>query len=158
MGVIRVCLDAACQKVVRVGALGLLIAAMSAGSAWAQQAAPALGFTAPAGMLLNTIKADKTADFEQLMGRVKEALAKSENPVRKQQAAGWKIYKAVEPGAGGNVLYVFFLDPAVPEAEYDPSRIFNEVFPNETQDFFAKLKEAFVSLNKINLNLVMSMQ
>ncbi len=158
MGVIRLCVDAACQNILRVGALGILMSVLSAGSAWAQAAAPALGFTAPAGMLLNTIKADKTADFEQLMGRVKEALAKSENPMRKKQAAGWKIFKAVEPGAGGNVLYVFFIDPTVPEAEYDPSRIFNEVFPTETQEFFAKLKEAFVSLNKINLNLVMSMQ
>lgn len=160
----RVCLDAVCRRA-GIVALGVMMSLVSVGRASAQDpapaqppAAPALGFTAKAGMLLNTIKADKAADFEALMGQVKEALAKSENPVRRQQAASWKVFKAVEPGAGGNVLYVFFLDPAVPDQEYDPSRLFNEAFPEKTQEFFAKLKETFVSLNKVNLNLVLEMK
>ncbi|MFN8062685.1 MAG: hypothetical protein U0Q12_26270 [Vicinamibacterales bacterium] len=160
MSLSRVRLDAVCRQCLRVVAFGLFVSVASVGSASAQAApqAPALGFTAKAGMLLNTIKADKTAQFEALMQQVKEALAKSENPVRKQQAASWKIYKAVEPGAGGNVLYVFFMDPAIPETEYDPSRLFNEAFPDKTQEFFNQLKESFVSLNKVNLNLVLDMK
>jgi len=157
MNVTRVCQNSLRQSLVRAAALGAVVVAISAGPAYAQTA-PALGFSSNSGMLLNTIKADKAADFEALMGRVKEALAKSENPVRKKQAASWKIFKAVEPGAGGNILYVFFMDPAIPNEEYDPSRLFNEAFPNETQEFFAKLKEMFVSLNKVNLNLVLDMK
>ena len=38
-----------------------------------------------------------------VMGKLKEALAKSEKPERKQQAAGWKIFKSPDP-AGANVL------------------------------------------------------
>ena len=52
------------------------------------------------------------------MAKLKEALAKSEKPERKQQATSWKIFKAAEPGAGGNVLYVFIVDPAVKGADY----------------------------------------
>ena len=35
----------------------------------------------------------------------------SENPVRKQQAAGWRVFKAAEPVPGGNALYVCLVDP-----------------------------------------------
>ena len=47
-----------------------------------------------AGMVLNFIKADKTADFEAVMAKLKEALQKSEKPERKQQAASWKVFKS----------------------------------------------------------------
>ena len=53
-----------------------------------------------APLLLNFIKPDKTADFEMVMGKVKEALAKSEKPERKQQAAGWKVFKADRARSG----------------------------------------------------------
>ena len=58
-------------------------------------------------MVLNFIKPDKTADFEMVIGKLKEALEKSEKPERKQQAASWKVFKSPDPAAGGNVLYVF---------------------------------------------------
>jgi hypothetical protein len=61
---------------------------------------------------LNFIKPDKVADFEMVMGKLKEALAKSENPQRKQQAASWKVFKSADP-AGANTLYVYVIDPVV---------------------------------------------
>jgi hypothetical protein len=75
-----------------------LFAQAPAGQAPAQQAqaAPAARvFASDAGMVLNFIKPDKTADFEAVMAKLKEALQKSEKPERKQQAASWQIFKAV---------------------------------------------------------------
>ena len=46
-----------------------------------------------------------------LVAKLKEALAKSEKPERKQQAASWKVFKAAEPGAGGAIMYVS-VDPS----------------------------------------------
>src|SRR5689334_9787199 len=54
-------------------------------------------FAAPAGVIFNLIKPDKTADFELVMGRLRTALANNPDPVRKKQGAGWKMYKAAEP-------------------------------------------------------------
>ena len=51
------------------------------------------------GMVLNFIKADKTADFEAVMAKLKEALQKSDKPERKQQAASWKVFKSPDPAA-----------------------------------------------------------
>ena len=75
-------------------AVGLLIVLLSATAARAQQpAAPAQGaqqvsnariFPNDVGMVLNFIKPDKVADFEMIMGKLKEALQKSEKSERKQ--------------------------------------------------------------------------
>ena len=78
-------------------------------------------------MILNFVKADKTADFEMVMGKLKEALAKSEKPERKAQAAGWKYFKAGEPGPNGAVIYVFIMDPVAKGAEYSVGNILVEV-------------------------------
>ena len=68
-------------------------------------------FNSDAAMLTFFIKPDKAADFEKVMAKLHEALANSDKPERKQQAAGWKLYKAADPGPNGTVIYVNFLSP-----------------------------------------------
>ncbi len=146
-------------------AVGVFVGVLAASSVQAQQATPpaqqaaaapaARVFGSDAGMVLNFIKADKTADFEAVMAKLKEALAKSPKPERKQQAASWKVFKAAEPGAGGSVLYVFFIDPAVKGADYTVSTILAEAFPQDVQTIFKQYSEAYASgQNFVNLSLV----
>jgi pyruvate/2-oxoglutarate dehydrogenase complex dihydrolipoamide acyltransferase (E2) component len=151
---------------------GIVAAALSATTAFAQaapapaaqapapapaaQAAPtARVFASDAGMVLNFIKPDKTADFETIMGKLKEALQKSAKPERKQQAASWKVFKSPDPAAGGNVLYVFIIDPSVKGADYTVSNILAEAFPQEVQALYKQYAEAYASgQNFVNLTLV----
>ncbi len=114
---------------------------------------PGRKFTAPAGLLFNIIKPEKTADFEAFLAKLHESLAKSADPVRKQQAAGWKVYKMAEP-AGGNVMYVYFIDPAVAGADYTATRIIAETLPSEAQGIYEKIKDAFAGQSLANLTLV----
>ncbi len=81
-------------------------------------AAPKLSLTSPAGVLLVPIKPDQTAVFEEFAGKLKAGLAKSQDPVLKQQATGLKIYKSAEP-FGPNALYVVMIEPVVPNSEYE---------------------------------------
>lgn len=127
---------------------------------------PAIGFTSGAGMVFNVIKASSTADFEMVLGRLREALLKSENPARKQQAASWKVYKSADPAqtaqaADGTthpaVMYIFVFEKAVPGVDYDPVRILSEAFPTEVNALYEKLKTAYVTLNKASMTLVMEM-
>ena len=106
-------------------------------------------------MVLNFIKPDKTADFEEVMGKLKEALRKSEKPERKQQAASWKIFKSPEP-AGANALYVFVIDPSVKGADYSVANILAEAFPAaEVNDLYQKYADAYAQgQNIVNLSLV----
>jgi hypothetical protein len=127
-----------------------------AAPAAAAQAAPtARTFASDGGMVLNFIKPDKTADFEAVIAKLKEALSKSAKPERKQQAASWKVFKSPDPAAGGNVLYVFIIDPSVKGADYTVSNILAEAFPTEVQALYKQYAEAYASgQNFVNLTLV----
>ena len=162
-------------------ALGLVVGALTASTAHAQsqtqtqtpptqqpppaqpaqqaQAAPTTRvFASDAGLVLNFIKPDKTADFEAVMTKLKEALQKSPKPERKQQAASWKVFKSAEPAQNGNVLYVFVIDPTVKGADYTVSTILAEVFPQEVQTLYKQYAEAYASgQNFVNLTLVSDM-
>jgi hypothetical protein len=149
-------------------ALGLVAGVLSASLAHAQAtpapAAPAAAQAAPTtrlfasdgGMVLNFIKPDKGPDFEAVIVKLKEALQKSEKPERKQQAQSWKVFKSPDPAAGGNLLYVFIIDPAVKEADYTVSNILAEAFtPAEVNDLYKKYAEAYATgQNFVNLTLV----
>ena len=112
-------------------------------------------FASDAGIILNFIKPDKTADFEAVMARLKEALAKSSKPERRQQSTSWKIFRTMEPGANGSVLYVFTIDPAVKGADYTVSTILAEAFPNDVQALYKQYAEAYCLAAKVvNLKLV----
>ena len=110
-------------------------------------------FNSGTGLILYTIKADKTADFEMVMNRTKEALAKSEKPDRKQQAGSWKVFKAAEAGANGSVTYFMIMEPAVKDADYNIINILNEAFPAEVQALYKAYTEAFMS-GLVPINLV----
>jgi hypothetical protein len=122
----------------------------------AQQAPTTRVFASDAGMVLNFIKPDKTADFEAVVVKLKEALQKSEKPERKEQAKSWKVFKSPDPAAGGNVLYVFVIDPAVKGADYTVSNVLAEAFPPaEVNELYKQYAGAYAQgQNFVNLTLV----
>jgi pyruvate/2-oxoglutarate dehydrogenase complex dihydrolipoamide acyltransferase (E2) component len=123
----------------------------------AQPAQPAgRVFGSDAGVIFNQVKADKTADFEFAMGKIKEALLKATDPVRKQQAASWKVFKAQEANQGGNIFYLFVMDPVVKGADYSIGKILSEGLPAaEVQDVWKKYTDSLAAgQNVLNLQLV----
>jgi len=123
------------------------------------QATPASAprvFASSTGVVLNFVKPDKTADFEAVVAKLKEALEKSSNPQRKEQAAGWKVYKAAEPAAGGAALYFYVVDPVVKGADYSVSAILGEAFPPEQLTaLYKQYSESYMSgQNFVNLALI----
>jgi hypothetical protein len=123
----------------------------------AEPAKPVLTINSDAAIITLLIKPDKTADFELVLNKLKEALNKSEKPERKQQAAGWKVFKSSQM-AQGNAVYVMRIDPVVKGQEYDITRLIAEVFPVEVQEIFAKYKDAFAGRAITELTPLMSMQ
>jgi hypothetical protein len=120
----------------------------------AAPADPGRKFTGQAGILFNIIKPEKAADFEAFLSKLHESLQKSAEPARKQQAAGWKVYKMTEPDAKGNIMYLYIVDPAVAGADYTATRIIAETMPSEAQAVYEKIKDAFAGQSIANLTLV----
>ena len=134
-----------------------LFGALPAAPAAAQEPAkPVFTITGDVAIITMLIKPDKTADFELVLARLKDALQKSENPKRREQAAGWSILRSTQL-AQGNAVYVMQIDPVVKGEEYDITRLIAEVFPIEVQDLFLKYKDAFAGRGVTELTSLMSM-
>ena len=118
--------------------------------------APVLALDGDAATITVLIKPDKTADFEAVLAKLKEALAKSENAARKEQAASWHVFKTNQ-AVQGNVAYIMIINPVVKGQEYDISRLIAEVFPVEVQEFFEKYKASFAGRGITPLTKFMSM-
>lgn len=97
-----------------------------------QQAAQKITFTGDIVLWAFTVHPDKTADYERVLAKVKDALAKLG---RQQQAAGWKVIKNSTPQTDGSVLYIHVLQPVVPDADYSPLQIVYEAFPDPQERF-----------------------
>ena len=151
-------------------AIALVLTFASGPSVWgpASAQAPATGgqvgpekpvftLSGDAAVVTFLIKPDKTADFELVLRRLRDALAQSENVHRKQQAAGWKVFKSDEL-AQGNAVYVMRIEPVLAGEEYDITRLIAEAFPVEVQDLFVKYKNAFVGRGVTELTSVLSMR
>ncbi len=115
---------------------------------------PGRVFASAAGIVVSTVRPDKTGDFEKVVARLHLALARSTDPVRRAQAAGWKVFRATEPGPQGSVLYLFVMDPAVKGADYTVSRVLSEVFPDEVQALFQLYNGAVLGQSLLSLTQV----
>jgi hypothetical protein len=128
-----------------------------AAAAPAAPAAPKLSFKTPAGLLLVQVKADQTAVFEEMMAKIKSGVANATDPALKAQAGAWKYYRASEPAAGGNVMYVVLIDPAAPNTEYQFLEVLNKTLTEEerrnpaTQDMYKKYAGSIAAMNLLNV-------
>jgi hypothetical protein len=149
---------------VLVFGLGAAMKVPSAATADGQQqqqespdpAKPLLTISGDAALITVLIKPDKTAEFELVLAKLKEALRNNPKAQRKAQAAGWKIFKSTQP-AQGNAVYIMRIDPVVKGEEYDITRLIAEVFPVEVQEIFPKYKDAFAGRGITELVPFMSM-
>lgn len=140
---------------VLVSGVGLAVFTLAvAGVAAAQEPAkPVMALDGDAAMVTILIKGDKTADFESVIAKYKEALAKSDNPKRKEQLAGMKFFKS-PTAVQGNAMYIISVDPVIKSEEYDITRVVTEVFPVEVQEVYAKYKDSFAGRQIISLSKI----
>jgi hypothetical protein len=87
-------------------------------------------------MLFQSVRPERTVDFETVIGLLQEALEKSTDPAVQKQARGWRMFRAVEPGPNNTVTYVFVIDPAVPGADYGFGRILADAYPDKIQEIW----------------------
>ena len=73
-----------------------------------------------AGLVLVLVKADRTADYEAVIASLGAAIAAA-GPEARARVGGWQVFKAQEPDAKGNAVYVHWLASPVADTDYRPS-------------------------------------
>lgn len=113
-------------------------------------------FPTGTGVLLFHVAPAKVTDFDAILVRLKDALAKADTATRKLQAANWLIYKSAEKPtvATDPVVYLFLFDPAIATANYDPLLLLAEVLPAEVQPLYERMKAAVVRVERMGLTKV----
>lgn len=111
---------------------------------------------ADAAIITVLVRPEKTMDLESTLGFLGRSLQKSDRPVRREQAAGWKVFKSVQP-INGNAAYVMSIDPVMQEQEYDVIRLIGEAYPAEVQEIFQKYRDAFVGQAIVRLTRLMTL-
>ena len=147
---------------IRSFGLGLALVMALAPLALAQEAQkPTFAVQGDAALIFLYVKADKTAEFEGMMAKLKEGLAKDESPDVKQQVAGLKVLKAPNgPAPAGAVLYMMLADPAVKNVEYWFLPILYKAFPAEAKALYDQWQEIkhTTSQAAFDLQVVVKMQ
>ena len=130
-----------------VGILLLLVPAVFADEqepASSPHAKPKLTLAGDTALLTVAVRPEKSADFEQVISKRKAALLQSDDPKRREQAAGWKVMKLEKPLPDGNLAYVHVIQPVVPGADYAVMQTLYDAFPDERQALYELYRGAFV--------------
>ena len=115
-------------------------------SAFAQAAPQKFTMDGDLALWSVAINADKTADYEKILSRVKEVLSKSSTPEAKQQAAGWRVMKMAKPMPDGKFIYTHVITP-VPGADYNILQVLYTMVtdPAEQKTLYELYRGAFGS-------------
>ncbi len=131
----------------------LLALLQSAGSALPPPAAPPAPqaisadpsrLTFPAGtsgLVLVLVKADRTADYEAVITALDTAMAAA-GPDARARAGGWQVFKAQEPDAKGNAVYVHWLASPVIDTDYRPSVVLDALMAALPEPELVKYRDA----------------
>ena len=129
--------------IILAGAM-MMLPAFSHGTAFAQQAPQKTTFSGDMVIWAFNVNADKAADYEAVVAKLKDSLAKSEKPEAKQQLAGWKVMKNAMPQPDGSLVYIHIISPVVPDADYSITNIVYDVVkdPTEQKAFYDQYRGA----------------
>jgi hypothetical protein len=139
------------SKVIAAAAFVLVIAAQAGVVAQAPQESGAsataqekLTFDGDVALWTVAIKPDKTADFERVMQRLREALMNSDDSQRQAQGKGWRVMRMSKPLPDGNIAYVHVISPVVRGADYTIMQTLYDELADERQALYELYRGAFV--------------
>ena len=115
-------------------------------------------FTSAAGIILVTIKPTMVDAYELVIHTLQGALATDADEARRAAARGWRVFKASESDAKGNIVYVHVFLPAVPGFDYRPSLLIDTLVKDLAPDLLTKYSEAIAGApSKLNLTELANM-
>jgi hypothetical protein len=109
-------------------------------------------FTSDAGLLVVSVKPDKTADYEEAIRALQDAFSKAADERHRAIAKGWRVFKSADLDAKANVVYIHLIQPAVKTVDYRPSLLLDELLGGAPAELLGKYRDAIaVPPNKLGL-------
>lgn len=110
-------------------------------------AGPGYVFAAGTGVLLFHVRPDHAGVFEQIMARITDGLRAAA-----PSAGGWPSWRffRARPEAD-SAVYVAFIDPVDPGADYDPVKLLTQVAPAEARTLYEQLRAAVLRVERLDL-------
>jgi hypothetical protein len=127
--------------------------AAAAGDAEPLAAETAYQFPSGVGALFFYVHPERAADFEAIAARLDQLLNGASDPLRVRQAQGWHIFKSTETPKDA-VVYLFFFDPAIAGADYDPMKLVGEAAPDEAADLYRRLRDDVIRVERMGLTTI----
>ena len=130
-----------------------LVAGVGIGLGAGAREDPPLVFAAKTGVVLTFVLPDKVDEFERFLTEFRGVLAASEDPIRRQQAGNWRMFKSSDPGPNGSVMYVGFIKPVLRGANYNIGNIMAEELPEDEAQSFTDRFQSTLAQPPRTLNL-----
>jgi len=108
-------------------------------------------FASGSGMLFFYVRPDRTAEFEQVVARMRDILDTTDDPVRREQAVTWRMFRSVET-AREEAIYVFVFDPVVAGTDYDPVTLLGEAVAADVHILYEQLSQSVVRVERMGLD------
>jgi hypothetical protein len=115
-------------------------------------------FAGQAGLILITIKPAMTEAYESVIHTLQAALATDTDAARRAATTGWRVFKASEGDAKGNIVYVHVFLPSVPGFDYRPSLLIDALVKDLAPDLLTKYQESIAGApSKLSLTELANM-
>jgi hypothetical protein len=102
-------------------------------------------FAEETGLVVVSVKPDRTADYEAVIRALQDALSKATSERFRALAQSWRVFKATEGDAKANAVYVHVIHPVVAGADYRPSLVLDEILGGASPEMLAKYRDAIAS-------------
>jgi hypothetical protein len=96
------------------------------------------------GLVLVLVKADRVADYEAVITALRQGLAAAPAEAR-ARAGGRQVFKAQEPDAKGNAVYVHWIPSPSPDVDYRPSWVLDLLLSAMPEATLVKYRDALAA-------------
>ena len=118
----------------------------------------AVMFATGTGMVLHAVRPASVPDYEAAIVALQNAFSKSSDEKVKRVASGWRVWKAAEPDAKANVIYVHTFQPTTPDVDYRPSLWLDDLLGGAPGELLAKYRDSFaLPPSKLSLTELVNM-
>jgi hypothetical protein len=120
-------------------------------SAHAEGQASDWSFAGDAGLVLCFVKAERKAEFESTLARVRSAVESARNSDPRAYA-GWRVVRMSAPTPSGALIYALVVAPADPESNYAfGATLAKDYAGPDLRETYAKYADAVISANLFDL-------